>query len=70
MPDLMLWLYDREGFDHVDQNYTVRSKQGDDFSDHMRKNGVEVLTFRKPFDRHEALELEDRGFPETEAISR
>lgn len=37
----------------------------------MKANGVEVLTqFRKPYYRHEALKLEDRGFPETEALSR
>lgn len=69
--DLMLPHYDRPGFDHVYQNYTVRSKQGSAFSDHMKNNGVEVLTqFRKPYYRHEALKLIDRGFPVTEAISR
>ena len=37
----------------------------------IQKNGVEVLTqWRKPYYRHEALKLEDRKFPETEAISR
>ena len=37
----------------------------------MKKNGVEVLTqFRKPYYKHEALGLADRGFPETEALSR
>ena len=71
LPDLMLPHYQRPGFEHVYQNYTVRSKQGDAFSTHMRANGVEVLTqFRKPYYRHEALGLTDRGFPVTEAISR
>lgn len=71
IPDLMLPHYDRPGFDHVYQNYTLRSKQGNDFSEHMKKNGVEVLTqFRKPYYRHEGLKLADRGFPVTEAISR
>ncbi|MFO0569251.1 MAG: DegT/DnrJ/EryC1/StrS family aminotransferase [Polyangiaceae bacterium] len=71
LPDLLLPHYDRPGFDHVYQNYTVRSKQGNDFSEHMKANGVEVLTqFRKPYYKHEALKLEDRGFPETEALSR
>ena len=42
----------------VYQNYVVRSKQGDAFSDHLNKNGVEVLVqFRKPYYRHEALRL-------------
>ena len=71
IPDLMLPQYDYPGFDHVYQNYTVRSKQGDDFSGYLEKNGVEVLTqFRKPYYKHKALNLEDRSFPETEALSR
>jgi dTDP-4-amino-4,6-dideoxygalactose transaminase len=69
-PDLLLPHYDREGFDHVYQNYTLRSKQGNDFSEYMKNNGVEVLTqFRKPYYKHEALGLKDSGFPETEALS-
>jgi dTDP-4-amino-4,6-dideoxygalactose transaminase len=71
IPDLMLPHYDLAGFDHVYQNYTLRSKQGNDFSEHMKKNGVEVLTqFRKPYYRHARLKLADRSFPITEAISR
>jgi len=71
IPDLMLPHYNRSGFDHVYQNYVVRSKQGDDFSDYLKKNGVEVITqFRKPYYKHKALKLEDRGFPETESLSR
>jgi dTDP-4-amino-4,6-dideoxygalactose transaminase len=71
LPDLLLPHYDRLGFDHVYQNYTVRSKQGNDFSEYLKANGVEVLTqFRKPYYKHQALKLEDRGYPETEALSR
>lgn len=71
IPDLRLPHYDDPRFDHVYQNYVVRSKQGNDFSDFLKTNGVEVLTqFRKPYYRHEALNLIDRGFPETEALSR
>lgn len=71
LPDLLLPHYDRVGFDHVYQNYTLRSKQGSAFSDHMKANGVEILTqFRKPYYRHAGLNLEDRGFPVTETISR
>ena len=71
LPDLLLPHYDRPGFEHVYQNYTLRSKQGNDFSEHMKTNGVEILTqFRKPYYRHAALKLADRGFPVTEAISR
>lgn len=72
LPDLLLPHYDdKEGFDHVYQNYTVRSKQGNDFSEYLKKKGIEVLTqFRKPYYKHKALNLEDRGFRETEALSR
>jgi len=71
LPGLTLPHYDRPGFTHVYQNYTVRSVHGDAFSDHLKVNGIEVLTqFRKPYYKHEALQLEDRGFPEVEALSR
>ncbi len=68
--DLMLPHYNKPGFDHVYQNYVVRSKQGDEFSNYLKNNGVEVIIqFRKPYYKHEALKLIDRGFPETEALS-
>ena len=71
LPDLLLPHYDDPRRDHVYQNYTVRSRQENAFSDFLKTNGVEVLTqFRKPYYRHEGLALEDRGFPETEALSR
>lgn len=71
LPDLLLPHYDRPGFDHIYQNYTLRSKQGNDFSEYLKAHGVEVLTqFRKPYYKHEGLKLVDRGFPETEALSR
>lgn len=69
--DLLLPHYEDRERDHVYQNYTVRARQGNDFSEYLKENGIEVLTqFRKPYYRHEALKLEDRGFPETEALSR
>jgi dTDP-4-amino-4,6-dideoxygalactose transaminase len=69
--DLLLPHYDDPRRDHVYQNYTLRAKQGSEFSDYLKANGVEVLTqFRKPYYKHEALKLEDRGFRETEALSR
>jgi len=69
--DLILPHYDRLGFDHVYQNYVVRSKQGDAFSEYLKRNGVEVIVqFRKPYYKHKILKLEDRGFPETELLSR
>lgn len=71
IPELLLPEYKREGFDHVYQNYTLRSAQGEEFSSYLMKNGIEVLTqFRKPYYKHEALKLADTGFPETEALSR
>ncbi|MDD5571127.1 MAG: DegT/DnrJ/EryC1/StrS family aminotransferase, partial [Bacteroidales bacterium] len=71
IPDLMLPHYNRQGFDHVYQNYTLRSKQGNEFSEYLKSNGVEVLTqFRKPYYKHEGLKLTNIGFPETEALSR
>lgn len=71
LPDLLLPHYNKSGFDHVYQNYTIRSKQEDEFSDYLKANGVEILTqFRKPYYKHQALKLYDSGFPETEALSR
>lgn len=68
---LVLPHYPDPRFDHVYQNYVVRAKEGDAFSNYLKAHGVEVLVqFRKPYYRHEALRLADRGFPETEALSR
>ena len=68
--DLALPHFNGDGREDVFQNYVVRAKSGDKFSDYMKANGVEVLVqWRKPYYRHEALKLEDRGFPETEALS-
>ena len=70
LPDLLLPHYDDPRYFDVYQNYTLRSKQGNDFSEYLKANGVEVLTqFRKPYYKHEGLKLEDTGFPETEALS-
>lgn len=71
IPGLALPHYDRPGFDHVYQNYVVRSAHGNEFSEFLKKSGVEVLTqFRKPYYLHSGLKLSDRSFPETEALSR
>jgi len=71
LPDLAIPHYDDPRFDHVYQNYVVRAKQGDAFSNYLKDHGIEVLVqFRKPYYKHEALNLVDRGFPETEALSR
>lgn len=69
--DLLLPHYKNEGFEHIYQNYTVRSKHGSEFSDYLKANGVGILTqFRKPYYKHEKLNLLDSGFPEVEALSR
>lgn len=71
LPDLALPHYDDPRRDNVYQNYTLRSKHGSVFSEFLRAQGVEVLTqFRKPYYKHEALNLPQGDFPETEAISR
>ncbi len=69
--DLMLPHYKDPRRDHVYQNYVIRSNQGDEFSSFLADNGIEILKqFRKPYYKHKALELEDRGFPETEQLSK
>jgi len=71
LPNLRLPHYDRTDSTHVYQNYTVRAREGERFSTHLRSHGIEVLTqFRKPYYRHAALGLSDHGYPVTEAISR
>lgn len=71
LKDLMLPHYNKPGFDHIYQNYTLRSKQENKFSEYLKENGIEVLTqFRKPYYKHKALNLKDTGFPVTEALSR
>jgi dTDP-4-amino-4,6-dideoxygalactose transaminase len=71
LEDLILPDYQVPGYDHVYQNYTLRSKQGDNFSNYLKKNDIEVLTqFRKPYFKHRGLNLPDTGFPETTALSR
>jgi len=71
LTDLLLPHCDDPRYFDVYQNYTLRSKQGNDFSEYLKANGVEVLTqFRKPYYKHEGLNLVDTGFPETEALSR
>ena len=71
LPGLLLPHYDDPRFDHVYQNYTVRSIHGNEFSEYIKSKGVEVLTqFRTPYYKHNGLKLKDTGFAETEALSR
>jgi dTDP-4-amino-4,6-dideoxygalactose transaminase len=68
---LVLPHYDASGFQDVYQNYVIRTKRRDALNDYLKEKGVETLVhWRKPYYSYEALGLEDRGFPETEAICR
>lgn len=70
-PGVRLPHYDGKQFADVYQNYVILATGGDRFSDRLRASGVEVLVqWRKPYYRHEALKLKDRGFPVTEEICR
>jgi dTDP-4-amino-4,6-dideoxygalactose transaminase len=44
IPDLLLPHYNDPRRDHIYQNYTLRSKQGNEFSNFLKENGIEVLT--------------------------
>jgi len=68
--DLSLPICDNPDVHHIYQNYVVRTRQREEMFDFLTENGVETLVhWRKPFYHHEALGLEDKGFPVTEAIS-
>ena len=69
--ELILPHYDDSRGNHVYQNYVIRSKQDDEFSNYLRDNGVKILIqFRELYYGGETLKLENRGFPETEELSR
>jgi len=69
--ELKLPHFDDPRFEDVYQNYVIRTSRRDELADHLKKNGVEVLIhYPKPYYSYRALKLEDRGFPETEAICR
>ena len=68
---LVLPHYDDPGFQDVYQNYVIRTKRRDALNDYLKEKGVETLVhWRKPYYSYKALGLEDRGYPETEAICR
>ena len=53
----------------VYQNYVIRTHERDKLFNYLHENGVEALIhWKTPYYRYKELELEDRGFPETEAI--
>jgi dTDP-4-amino-4,6-dideoxygalactose transaminase len=58
-------------FVDVYQNYVIRTQNRDALFDYLKESGVEPLVhWRIPYYRYKELNLEDRGFPETEAICR
>ncbi len=68
---LVLPHYDAPGFQDVYQNYVIRTTRRDALNDYLKEKGVETLVhWRKPYYSYKALGLEDRGYPETEAICR
>jgi dTDP-4-amino-4,6-dideoxygalactose transaminase len=70
LPGLTLPHFDLPGFADVFQNYVVCSSAGDEFSNYLSDNGVEVLVqWRKPYYKHAALQLDAGEFPVTEQLS-
>jgi len=69
--ELRLPHFEDNRFVDVYQNYVIRTQNRDALFDHLKENGVEPLVhWRIPYYRYKELNLEDRGFPETEAICR
>ena len=69
--ELILPHFEDNRFIDVYQNYVIRTQNRDALFDYLKENGVEPLVhWRIPYYRYKELNLEDRGFPETEAICR
>lgn len=69
--DLALPHFEDARFEDVFQNYVVRTEKRDELVEHLEGEGVEVLVhWPIPYYRHRLPGLIDRGFQETEAISR
>jgi len=67
--ELKLPHFEDNRFVDVYQNYVIRTTKRDGLVNYLKENGVEVLIhWRTPYYRYKALNLEDRNFPETEAI--
>lgn len=63
--------YEDARFQDVYQNYVIRTERRDALHDYLKDKGVETLVhWRRPYYSYEALGLESRGYPETEAICR
>ncbi len=69
--ELILPHFEDNRFVDVYQNYVIRTQNRDALFDYLKENGVEPLVhWRIPYYSYKELNLEDRGFPETEAICR
>lgn len=67
--ELNLPHFDDNRFNDVYQNYIIRTQSRDDLFNHLQQRGVEALIhWKTPYYKYKDLQLEDRGFPETEAI--
>jgi dTDP-4-amino-4,6-dideoxygalactose transaminase len=68
--DLVLPNCDDPDVLHIYQNYVVSTKHREELFKFLTENGIETLVhWRKPYYHHQALHLEDKGFPITEAVS-
>jgi dTDP-4-amino-4,6-dideoxygalactose transaminase len=69
--ELQLPHFDDNRFVDVYQNYVIRTLMRDSLFNYLKENGIEALIhWKTPYYRYKELELEDKGFPETEAICR
>jgi dTDP-4-amino-4,6-dideoxygalactose transaminase len=69
--ELTLPHFDDSKIEEVFQNYVIRTPKRDALFDYLKDKGVETLIhWRKPYYSYASLNIEDRGFPETEAISK
>lgn len=69
--ELKLPHFDDNKFVDIYQNYVIRTKKRNELVNYLKDNGVEALIhWKTPYYRYKELKLEDRGFPETEAICR
>lgn len=69
--ELTMPYFDDNRFVDVFQNYVIRTQKRDALYDSLKERGVETLVhWKTPYYQYEELKLEDRGFPETEAICK
>ncbi len=68
--DLTLPNVDDPKVHHIYQNYVITTEKRDELRTFLTENSIETLYhWPKPYYKHAALKLEDRGFPITEKLS-